>query len=428
MKRHTNSKIFNQTSFLLALTKMTSINAKSSKKQNQFLTVISMALEKTISWLTLASILEEMISDISESKQLIRILLKELQASQMKLDCDVGESKVRPAIMQDNATDIENFDINYEEEMPDIEREELSYEGIQNEEPEIIEEAIEDIISENKKVENKPEVNPHGETYNLKDFYTYVDNSKSKSKEIEDMTSGSEHMEDFTNTQEYDASSNHSHQDSEIGEIYSKRIIQERSNKKFECDICLKSFSTKKNKVLHKRIHTNEKPYECKTCKMKFAWESNLIQHERIHSGEKPFECKQCKKGFTQQSYLKVHERSHSGEKPFECKVCSKSFRQLIHLKNHQRTHTGEKPFECRYCKKDFTKSYGLKIHERIHDGEKPFQCKYCKKGFTQSPNLQVHERTHTGEVPFRCMDCGKRFKFSNELSRHKKKTHKKSE
>ena len=172
------------------------------------------------------------------------------------MDCKVGEEKVSP--LQDNGTDtIENFDTNYEEEMSDIGREKLSYEGIQNEEPEIIEEAIEDIISGNKKVENKPEVKSHDETYNLKYFYTYVDNSKSKSKEIEDLTSGSEHMEDFTNTQEYDAFSNHSHQDSEIGEIYSKRIIQEGSNKKFECNICLKSFSTKKTKVLHKRIHTN---------------------------------------------------------------------------------------------------------------------------------------------------------------------------
>ena len=170
MKRHTDSKILNQTSYtflsFLALTKMASFNTNSSKKQNQFFTVISMALEKTISWLTLASILEDMISDLSESKQLIRILLKELQTSQMKLDCDVGESKVRPAIMQDNATDIENFDINYEEEMPDIEREELSYEGIQNDEPEIIEETMEDIVSENKKVETKHKENPHDETYN----------------------------------------------------------------------------------------------------------------------------------------------------------------------------------------------------------------------------------------------------------------------
>ena len=126
---------------------MTPINTQSSKKQNQFLTVISMALEKTISWLTLASILEDMISDLSESKQLIRILLKELKTSQMKFDCKVGEEKVRPLQDDGNTTNFkENFDANTycQEEMPDMEIEKTNCKEIPNEEPEIIEETMED--------------------------------------------------------------------------------------------------------------------------------------------------------------------------------------------------------------------------------------------------------------------------------------------
>ena len=69
------------------------------------------------------------------------------------------------------------------------------------------------------------------------------------------------------------------------------------------------------------RIHTGEKPYECIACKKRFNQMSSLRLHKRIHTGELTFECERCNKRFRQKGTLKVHERIHTGEVPYECKA-----------------------------------------------------------------------------------------------------------
>ena len=55
-------------------------------------------------------------------------------------------------------------------------------------------------------------------------------------------------------------------------------------SKAFECDVCLKLFSTKRTLILHYRTHTGEKPYACRICDKRFAQKSNLAKHQAIHS------------------------------------------------------------------------------------------------------------------------------------------------
>ena len=56
--------------------------------------------------------------------------------------------------------------------------------------------------------------------------------------------------------------------------------------------------------------------------------------HERTHNGKTIFDCRFCQKTFKQKSDLNRHERIHTGEKPFECKICQKSFIERTKLKN----------------------------------------------------------------------------------------------
>lgn len=64
--------------------------------------------------------------------------------------------------------------------------------------------------------------------------------------------------------------------------------------------------------VLQQPKHIRKKKFECDVCGKSFSWNSNLKQHKVIHTGEKKFECDICGRRFGRKSYLASHLRSHA--------------------------------------------------------------------------------------------------------------------
>ncbi|KAB0798773.1 hypothetical protein PPYR_06653 [Photinus pyralis] len=200
-----------------------------------------------------------------------------------------------------------------------------------------------------------------------------------------------------------------------------EKIVTE---KKFQCSVCLKAFTTEKYRDVHMKGHTGDKKYQCRTCDKTFLSKSHLTEHIKFHNeNSKKFLCSECGQRFIRNDYLVIHMRRHRGEKPFKCKYCGKGFPRTTDLTVHERYHTGEKTHLCTICGRGFGRAYNLTVHMRTHTGEKPYRCTYCDAAFAQGNDLKAHVRRHTGER-FHCDLCSESFLMGYLLTQHKRTVH----
>ena len=116
---------------------------------------------------------------------------------------------------------------------------------------------------------------------------------------------------------------------------------------------------------------------------------------------KKKYNCNICKKSFDRDEYLKRHKRSiHRGTKPKNTYyICKAEFREKGNLAKHvAAVHMGQKNFGCRNCDKKFVTKSGLHRHEtQIHlssNEKQTYKCGKCKKTYHRKDHLKRHEIT----------------------------------
>ena len=274
---------------------------KESDSEADFDYSIKMALNYKVSWTTLALMLQDMTPTLKQSRQLVNVLLKQLQNLQEKFQ-NLAPNKIT-SIMEDEvcneSKEIEILDKEFSADNCSIVEMVEGYDS--NELPEsttldhetISEEDLEGEISETKKETIRSDI---PEDVNLDDFYFFVGNDDKE--EINDEASEIEQNNKDT-------------ENSKMTRLESNTVDSEE--KKLECSVCFKRFRQKGHLTVHQRTHTGEKPFECRICSKRFYQSIHLKRHERIHTGRKPFECKKCKKSFSQPNSLNDHKRIHTG-------------------------------------------------------------------------------------------------------------------
>ena len=224
--------------------------------------------------------LTDLTTDLDQSKEVIRLLVKELEVWVAKAENDVLTGDDITAIEEMNEQEIYYASVT-------IDQNELEFKDeIQNDNDEIVNESSEVFYKENI---------------------------------LEDVT------DDLQNTEGF------------------YECITEVSEKTFKDRLPLKrhqKIDSGEKQSFSQSIRKN--PFECKTCKKLFSYQSALMRHEIIHTGEKPFQCKTCNKSFNRAGNLKYHETIHTGEKPYQCKTCNKKFRDSSHMRRHERTHANK--------------------------------------------------------------------------------------
>ncbi|WKX97700.1 hypothetical protein Q1695_013404 [Nippostrongylus brasiliensis] len=181
----------------------------------------------------------------------------------------------------------------------------------------------------------------------------------------------------------------------------------------YPCQYCGKVSQTKSAAEGHAEVcHNSEKKFRCDNCSATFSTKVSLALHMKYHAGPRPYRCAVCTKGFARSSTLSLHMKMHMAGHRHFCQICGRWFKTMNDLAEHENSCLAvlngalvntDRPFrwQCSYCEKMFHHRRDKNIHERVHTGEKPYTCGYCGRGFSQSQTLTIHIRTHTGEKPY---------------------------
>ena len=269
-------------------------NALDKKLLVDFNCFIQSAVQKNLSWSCLTIFLTDLATTLDESRQVIKILVQELEKWVTKEEISTSEKIAYDSSrkLTENFTNDQNSDF----------------------ECDFRDEKNNDLIA-------------------LTD-----DESKKSFKQTETKQKERENVDELPRN--YKGYINEKH--AMINTLCNSNVpnLMSKTRKKFRCTLCSKVFKRKGCLRRHEIIHTGLKQYKCNTCDVGFRHKVNLKSHEIIHTGEKPFHCKYCEKGFTRSFSLKKHERKHTGEKPYKCTACEKCFSNLDVLKYHGKTHS----------------------------------------------------------------------------------------
>ncbi|KAL4617107.1 zinc finger protein 407 [Arapaima gigas] len=197
-------------------------------------------------------------------------------------------------------------------------------------------------------------------------------------------------------------------------------------SKPFKCTICNFATAQLGDARNHVKRHLGMREYKCHVCGWAFVMKKHLSTHLLGKHGmgrpkERKFECELCDRTFSERWALNNHTKLHTGEKPYKCvwPSCHYSFVTLSAMKDHYRTHTGEKSFLCDLCGFAGGTRHALTKHRRQHTGEKPFRCTLCSFASTTQSHLTRHKRVHTGEKPYRCPWCEYRSNCAENIRKH---------
>lgn len=243
----------------------------------------------------------------------------------------------------------------------------------------------------------------------------------------------------------------------------------EDAEKRFQCNLCSKSFKNKANLWEHNRLHKGNLPFPCKDCGTAFSRTKSLETHRKKYhskdSTEDPplrLQCPFCPRVFPRKGDRTQHIKmghpdlydkmetptptlSSGSNTPAPAFGASSSMlampetKPIINIKRpilsstptqkRQRLFPVSGPegpnLNCTICTKLFPSLRELEEHvSRDHPIGSIMSCPFCPKTFKSRQTIRMHILNHQGKLPFKCEDCDARFDRKFYLQKHRERYH----
>ena len=190
-----------------------------------------------------------------------------------------------------------------------------------------------------------------------------------------------------------------SNEKSEESNLVSSHIAEQTQIKeavRYECEICLKSYSAPWVLKAHKQsVHEGIK-YKCEQCEFQGSSQSHLTNHIQSKHEGITYSCDQCDfQATTKQGVTKHIQSKHEGVK-YDCNQCDFQATQQGNLTSHIKA---------------------------IHEGVK-YACDRCDYQAATKSNLKRHIMSKHEGAKYACSQCDFIASWSTDLSTHKRKVH----
>ncbi|KPJ15573.1 Zinc finger protein Xfin [Papilio machaon] len=136
-----------------------------------------------------------------------------------------------------------------------------------------------------------------------------------------------------------------------------KMMTNKNKPKNIKCHQCTKRFSSLDAYKTHVSVaHIGSRVFQCKVCFKKFSRKRELDRHTQTHIGMKPFSCNSCDKKFNSKEKLDNHEQTQEcSVVNMPCIECGLTFKKKADLVAHIKSHFTDN-FDDKLCMSEIKK------------------------------------------------------------------------
>lgn len=135
------------------------------------------------------------------------------------------------------------------------------------------------------------------------------------------------------------------------------------------CEICGKSYDTRRQLTQHRRIHDESYHVTCDVCGKMFTSQNLLKKHARWHVRVPEEKCPICDQRFLYKGAVETHlVRDHGHERQYTCEVCGTQFIHQRHYRRHMTKHekNPDKVYRTQTTRRGYVKKSGDYWDEKI--------------------------------------------------------------
>jgi hypothetical protein len=167
-----------------------------------------------------------------------------------------------------------------------------------------------------------------------------------------------------------------------LSRIKHEAVVHEKTEQKYRCEKCEKSYSNINALVYHTSKHEEfavMTKHVCALCGKQFSSSGSLDKHNQIKHGEfvESHQCELCPKKFAWKTGLNRHKREQHYDK--------------MNVDFHEGGSGGLENFTCDQCKLEFKRNYDLKRHLSSAHSDIKFDCSFCDKTFSRKDIMIRH-------------------------------------